>query len=121
MGTLQAQNKALREAYAALFATTSQSLSAFANLRQSATRLAAEVRDAERDRASHRASATPTTIRAYYPDVQMANALRAVEEQGRAAGAVEGRLLGQMARVEELLVREGLGGVVEEGKRRGGR
>ncbi|PGG99585.1 hypothetical protein GX51_06234 [Blastomyces parvus] len=117
MGILQAQNNALREAYLALRETTSQSLSTIATMRQSVTRLSAEVVNVERDRARHgQLSATPVGGN-HQVDAQMARALRSVEDQGLLAGVVEGQAWARVARVEESLAAVGLAEVVAEGRR----
>ncbi|OJD23480.1 hypothetical protein ACJ73_05166 [Blastomyces percursus] len=117
VGILRAQNKALREAYLALRETTSQSLSTVVPMRQSVTRLSAEVH-VERDRARHgQLSATPVGGTCQV-DAQMARTLRSVEDQGRLAGVVEGNVRARVERVEQLLEAVGLGEVVAEGRKR---
>ncbi|EGE86125.2 hypothetical protein BDDG_09070 [Blastomyces dermatitidis ATCC 18188] len=117
VGFLRAQNKALREAYLALRETTSQSLSTVVTMRQSVTRLSAEVVNVERDRARRgQLSATPIGG-TNQEDAQMARALRSVDDQGLLAGVVEGQARARVARVEETLEAVGLGEVVAEGRR----
>lgn len=72
----------------------------------------------ERGRASHHQHSTTPASGIYQLDAQLARALRVVEDQGLLAGVVEGQTRAQVARVEESLVGEGLGQVVEEGKGR---
>ncbi|OAX84085.1 hypothetical protein ACJ72_01543 [Emergomyces africanus] len=118
LGTLEARNKALSEAYTALSSITSQSLSALSTLRQSVTRFAAEAMNIERRRASHHHQHSATHVNGMYQlDAQLVCALRAIEDQGLLAGAVEGQARAQVARVEKLLVGEGLREVVQEGER----
>ncbi|OJD19147.1 hypothetical protein AJ78_00847 [Emergomyces pasteurianus Ep9510] len=118
LGILEARNKALSEAYVALSSITSESLSALSTLRQSVTKLAAEVINVERDRASHHQHFARAVNGIYQVDARLVRALRAVEDQGLLAGGVEEQAKMQVVRVEGLLVEEGLGEVVKEGKRK---
>ncbi|EER36558.1 predicted protein [Histoplasma capsulatum H143] len=118
MSILQAQNKALREAYTALSSTTSQSLSAISTLRQSLTRLTVEVGNVERGHAGLLPHSTTPEYGKYQVDSQLARVLRVVEDEGLLAGVGERQTRAQAVRVEASLVAVGLGELVEDGKRR---